>query len=217
MKYQEIMERLRLIFPGTGDGMIKSLWNKYSRLFQHETHYGILSKKTINANLFSGNSLEVDVISLDAVTEIINGVDVSFGFVRATLADTITTRISSPNVLVYIFDNGKLYLYKSGSSGYLSPYIPDGIVGIYGKIINDTNMISATTTSTSDLDDGLGLSVLYALCADLYRLNPEAIKLAEYYHGLWRQALRDYKKISWSSKTSNIILSPKESLINESN
>lgn len=218
MKYIEIMERLRLLFPKTGDGMIKSLWNKYSRLFQHETHYDIINKKTFAVNLFSGgNSISVDIIQLEAVTELVNNKEEAYGFVRASLADIPTARISAYGIRLYILDNGKIYLYKSNTGGYLEAYTPSGTITIYGKLINESNLISDTTTASSTFDDALGLTVLYALCADLYRLDPNAIKLAEYYHNLFRQSMRDYKKISWSSKTNNAILSPKESLLNESN
>ena len=118
MKYTEIIERLRLLFPKTGDGMIKSLWNKYSRLFQHETHYDIINKKTILLATFaSGNSASVDIIQLEGVTELVNGVEQSIGYLRATLADATTARISASGVKVYIFDNGKIYLYKTNTGG----------------------------------------------------------------------------------------------------
>ena len=192
MKYLELMQRINLLFPDVSEGMITSLFNQKSKIFQYETSYGILREYTI---LKTGTPvMPLDIIRLDSVKEN----DILFELVFLEDPNTLGRTVSKPNGHFYSVFNNTLYLYYSDTSGYLYIYTQEDDVTLYGKFVNTGNLINANTLLTTDFNDELALTCMFGLFGDLYRMDGQTIKIAEYYDGKFKENIRLYRKYGLS-------------------
>jgi len=197
MKYIEIIQRLQIQFPDVAEGMVNALFNQYSKVFQRETYYGTITSATIPAEDFvTGNYSGLDVISLEAVSE--NGEP--FSLIYVDTPDLSSGRVKVSNQKFYFINDNTIYLCVSDSNGYLTYYSPINDILVTGRFINVEQLITEDTTTESNIDDTLALSVLYAVYSELYKILTKEIDLAEYYKKEFREAQRQYKKYGLFAK-----------------
>lgn len=196
MKYIEIMQRLQLLFPTAGDGLIKSLFNQYSKIFQRETYLTTLTSLLIDkAEFVNGVYSDTDVIQLECVSEN----NIPFSLIYVDTADLSNGRVKVSNQKFYFIIDNSIYLCKSNDSGYLSAYTPEHDIVLSGRFINGSELINSNTNKLSDFNDELAITVLYALCSELYKSISVNIELAEYYKKEFKESVRQMRKYGMSA------------------
>ena len=196
MKYLEIMQRLQLVFPDAGDGLIKSLFNQYSNIFQRETYYATHTLLTIDKDDFSTGSYSgANVIMLDAVSEN----NTPFSLIYLDSADLSHGWVKVMNQKFYFIIDNTIYLCVSDTNGNLSYYIPTEDVVLSGRFINANQLINSETTKDTDFDDSLALTVLYALYSELYKVMTKQIDMAEYYKKEFKESIKQFRRYGFSA------------------
>ena len=197
MIYLEIMERIKLLFPEVGDGMIKSLFNHYSDSFQRETYYGILTQKTIDKDtITNGRVSNVKVISLETVSSN-NEV---YRLINLDTDDLSGLKISDANVNGYYINNDTLFFVKSNSDRTLSFFNPENDVLLSGYFIDDSQLINANTTPDTDFNNSIGLAVINGILSELYKLDISKLNIHQFYKNEYLQLVKQFRRYGMSAQ-----------------
>lgn len=197
MIYLEIMERIKLLFPEVGDGMIKSLFNYYSESFQRETYYGILTQKTIDKDtITNGRVSNVKVISLETVSSN-NEV---YRLINLDTDDLSGLKISDANVNGYYINNDTLFFVKSNSDRTLSFFNPENDVLLSGYFIDDSQLINANTTPDTDFNNSIGLAVINGILSELYKLDISKLNIHQFYKNEYLQLVKQFRRYGMSAQ-----------------
>ena len=197
MIYLEIMERIKLLFPEVGDGMIKSLFNHYSESFQRETYYGILTQKTIDKDtITNGRVSNVKVISLETVS-CDNEV---YRLINLDTDDLSGLKISDANVNGYYINNDTLFFVKSNSDRTLSFFNPENDVLLSGYFIDDSQLINANTTPDTDFNNSIGLAVINGILSELYKLDISKLNIHQFYKNEYLQLVKQFRRYGMSAQ-----------------
>ena len=197
MIYLEIMERIKLLFPGTGDGMIKSLFNHYSESFQRETCYGILTQKTIDKDtIVNGRVSNVKAINLETVSSN-NEV---YRLINLDTDDLSGLKISDANVNGYYINNDTLFFVKSNSDRTLSFFNPEYDVLLSGQFIDGTQLVNDLTTPDTDFNNSIGLAVINGILSELYKLDISKLNIYQFYKNEYLQLVKQFRKYGMSAQ-----------------
>ena len=197
MIYLEIMERIKLLFPGTGDGMIKSLFNHYSESFQRETCYGILTQKTINKDaIVNGRVSNVKAINLETVSSN-NEV---YRLINLDTDDLSGLKISDANVNGYYINNDTLFFVKSNSDRTLSFFNPEYDVLLSGQFIDEAQLVNDLTTPDTDFNNSIGLAVINGILSELYKLDISKLNIYQFYKNEYLQLVKQFRKYGMSAQ-----------------
>jgi len=204
MKYLEFFQRVQINFPDIADGMLISLFNQHSKMFQQYTYTGIKREVSIPFAQFTQGEYEYTpgIIVLESVSEGTNRFEL-----LSIDTPNIIGKATTPNKahLYFVFGD-TIHLVSSDGEGKISPYTPTADVTITGKFVNEDNVLKTTSTASQEIDDALCVVVLNAIYADLYRLNPDTIKLAEYYDNQFKTLIREYRKFGLSAKRHGTVI-----------
>lgn len=196
MTYQEIFQRLQLLFPDVPEGMITTIFNQGSEIFQRDTNYGLLTSITVpKAKFSSGSCSDYTIVSLESVS--VNGE--KYNLVYLNSKDISGDRVQFPEKYFYAIFGNEINLYYSGDTGYLSMYAPTSDVKLTGKFINSDNLITEDTTIDSEFDNTLAINTLFYVYANLYKLDAEKLQLAQYYEVEFNKAVKQFRKYGLSA------------------
>lgn len=197
MIYLEIMERIKLLFPEVGDGMIKSLFNHYSESFQRETYYGVLTQKTIDKDtIINGRVSNVKVISLETVSSN-NEV---YRLINLDTDDLSGLKISDANVNGYYINNDTLFFVKSNSDRTLSFFNPENDVLLSGYFIDEAQLVNDLTTPDTDFNNSIGLAVINGILSELYKLDISKLNIYQFYKNEYLQLVKQFRKYGMSAQ-----------------
>lgn len=197
MIYLEIMERIKLLFPGTGDGMIKSLFNHYSESFQRETCYGILTQKTIDKDtIVNGRVSNVKAINLETVSSN-NEV---YRLINLDTDDLSGLKISDANVNGYYINNDTLFFVKSNGDRTLSFFNPGYDVVLSGQFIDGAQLVNDLTTPDTDFNNSIGLAVINGILSELYKLDISKLNIYQFYKNEYLQLVKQFRKYGMSAQ-----------------
>lgn len=197
MIYLEIMERIKLLFPGTGDGMIKSLFNHYSESFQRETYYGILTQKTIDKDtIVNGRVSNVKAINLETVSSN-NEV---YRLINLDTDDLSGLKISDANVNGYYINNDTLFFVKSNGDRTLSFFNPEYDVVLSGQFIDEAQLVNDLTTPDTDFNNSIGLAVINGILSELYKLDISKLDIYQFYKNEYLQLVKQFRKYGMSAQ-----------------
>ena len=197
MIYLEIMERVKLLFPKTGDGMIKSLFNHYSESFQRETYYAVLSQKTINKDtIINGKVSNVKIIDLEAVS--CN--NKPYTFINLDTDDLSGLKLREPNVNGYCVNKDAILFVKSNADCTLSFFNPEYNVVLSGTFVDTTQLVNDLTTPDTNFNDSLGLAVINGILSELYKQDINKLAICQFYKNEYTQLVKQFKKYGMSAQ-----------------
>ncbi len=197
MIYLEIMERIKLLFPEVGDGMIKSLFNHYSESFQRETYYGVLTQKTIDKDTISNGVVSnVKIINLESIS--LN--NELLAFINLDTDDLSGQTISEPNRLGYSVNKDRVLFVQSNSDRTLSFFNPDYDPVLSGLFIDTGQLVNDDTKTDTEFNDSLALAVINGILSELYKLDISKLNICQFYKNEYNMLVKQFKKYGMSAQ-----------------